>query len=152
MIAAGSFRDDLLYRLNPVTLRLPPLRERAEDVPRLFQGFVAEAARRMGREVPAVSPDRLMEMATRDWPGNIRELRHAAEREVLGLETEPSTADAAGGGLAEKMDRYERALLSAALAAHDGSLKATYESLGMSRKTLYEKMQKHGLRREDYGE
>jgi two-component system C4-dicarboxylate transport response regulator DctD len=152
LVETGSFRDDLLYRLNPVTLRLPPLRDRAEDVPRLFQHFATEAARRLGREAPQIGPDRLMELATGMWKGNLRELKNAAERHLLGIDTDTPGDAAAPAGLADRMDRYEKALLSAALASHDGGLKATYESLGLSRKTLYEKMQKHGLRREDFGD
>ncbi|WP_343116976.1 sigma-54 dependent transcriptional regulator [Ostreiculturibacter nitratireducens] len=150
LVQQGQFRDDLLYRLNPVTLRLPALRDRAEDIPRLFQHFVSEAAERFGRPSIAVPPERLLEIATRDWPGNLRELKNAADRYVLGIETDAYSAAGPALSLAEQVDRFEKSVIAAALAAHDGNLKATYESLGLSRKTLYEKMQKHRLRREDF--
>ena len=152
LVAEGRFRDDLLYRVNPVTLRIPPLRARGGDIPRLFQHFAAAAAGRHGREGPEVPPETLLAVASRDWPGNLRELKNAAERFILGIESDPAPGAARGLTLAERIDRFERDVLTATLAAHDGSLKATYESLGLARKTLYEKMQKHGLRREDFSD
>ncbi|NDU99861.1 sigma-54-dependent transcriptional regulator [Pseudoroseicyclus tamaricis] len=148
-VAEGAFRDDLLYRINPVTLRLPPLAERGSDVPRLFATFVALAAREVDRPAPEVTPEQLMRIAARDWPGNLRELRNAADLFVLGLSDEP-LPEPPGVTLAEQVERFERDVLARTLAANDGSVKATYESLGLARKTLYEKMQKHGLRREDF--
>ncbi|MGR3756441.1 MAG: sigma-54-dependent transcriptional regulator [Tranquillimonas sp.] len=150
LVARGAFRDDLLYRINPVTLQLPPLAERAADLPGLFLAFVQAAARRLNRPEPAIPPARLMSLAGRDWPGNMRELKNAAELLVLGLEEPLPGGDGTGGTLAERVDRFERDTIAAALAAHGGSLKDTYESLGLARKTLYEKMQKHGLKREDF--
>ena len=150
LVAAGDFRDDLLYRVNTLTITLPPLRDRRGDVPMLFHHFVADAARRHGRPLPEIAPVTLQGIAAHRWPGNLRELRSAAERFVLGLGELPAAPEAMSGTLGERMDRFERDVLVATLAAHDGSLKATYESLGLARKTLYEKMQKHGLRREDF--
>lgn len=149
-IETGQFRDDLLYRINPVTLRLPPLRDRAEDIPRLFQRFVADATDRFSRPSLAVPPERLLSIATEKWPGNLRELRHEAERYVLGIDGDHDETANAEFGLVAQLERFERSVIAAALAANDGNLKATYELLGLSRKTLYEKMQKHGLSREDY--
>lgn len=88
----------------------------------------------------------LAEMAERDWPGNVRELRNAAERLVLGLDASPhDAAKEDNGRLADKVAAYEKGLIASAIAAHGGALKPVYESLGISRKTLYEKMQKFGL-------
>lgn len=146
--ANGEFRDDLLYRLNVVTLRMPPLAERREDIPGLFQILLAGASARHNRPVPAITPDTLADLATRDWPGNIRELRNEAERAILGL---GAGGDAPGTGrLADQMAAHERSLIAATLSAQAGSIKATYEALGISRKSLYEKMQKHGLDRSDF--
>lgn len=150
LVEAGQFRDDLLYRLNPVTLRMPDLGARREDIPRIFARFVHEAAKRMDRPVPDLSPDLLMRLTQRDWPGNLRELRSAADLLVLGLEDTP-TASPPSETLAERLDRAEKEMITSTLAVHDGSLKATYEALGIGRKTLYEKMQKHGIRREAFG-
>ncbi|WOI55815.1 sigma-54 dependent transcriptional regulator [Palleronia sp. LCG004] len=148
LVEAGQFRDDLLYRLNPVTLRMPDLSERRQDIPRLFVRFVADAARRMERPLPETPPDLLMRMAERDWPGNLRELRSAADLLVLGLE-DPPQSGTGSETLTERLERAERDMIASTLAIHDGSLKATYEALGIGRKTLYEKMQKYGIRRED---
>ncbi|PZX19846.1 two-component system C4-dicarboxylate transport response regulator DctD [Palleronia aestuarii] len=147
--ADGRFRDDLLYRLNPVTLHVPDLTERRSDIPYLFTAFVGEAAERLERDVPEISPDLLLRMSSRDWPGNLRELRNAAELFVLGLD---GGARATGEveTLAARLDRVERDIIASTLAIHGGNLKATYERLGIGRKTLYEKLQKHGLRREDF--
>ncbi len=147
-VSAGTFRDDLFYRLNIVTLRMPTLAERREDIPGLYQILLSQASARHGRPVPVVSPEALADLAARAWPGNVRELRNEAERAILGLGAD--TSPTATGKLADQMAAHERDLIAAALSAHSGSLKATYEALGISRKALYEKMQKHGLERLDY--
>ncbi|MEM7722542.1 MAG: sigma-54 dependent transcriptional regulator [Pseudomonadota bacterium] len=144
----GEFRADLLYRLNVVTLRLPDLSSRREDIPGLFMTLLSEAAQRHDRPVPDMPGAVLSTLAARDWPGNVRELRNMADRVVLGLATDLLSATDAAGSLAERMASHEKALISASLQAHGGSLKATYEALGLSRKSLYEKMQKHGLTRD----
>ncbi|PSJ64478.1 sigma-54-dependent transcriptional regulator [Kumtagia ephedrae] len=151
-VAAGRFRADLFYRLNVVTLRVPSLTQRREDVPLLFLHLVNEAAARYRREPVDAPPAVIAEVARRDWPGNVRELRNAADRFVLGLGLQPQgEPDNEGGGtLAERVSAYERKLIESALAAHGGSLKPVYESLGIGRKTLYEKMQKYGLDRRDH--
>jgi two-component system C4-dicarboxylate transport response regulator DctD len=144
----GEFRADLLYRLNVVTIRVPGLDERREDIPLLFLTLLARAAKRHGRDVPDVPDTFLAALASRDWPGHVRELRNAAERYALGLEQPPDPAvSLPSDSLAQRMAAHEKALISAALAAHGGSVKATYEALGLSRKALYEKMQKHDLDR-----
>jgi len=147
-VAAGRFRADLFYRLNVVTIHVPSLAQRRADIPLLFLHLVREASARYGREDIEVEPEILAQIAERDWPGNVRELRNAADRLVLGLETGlDGTADheAVATRLAEKMAAYEKQLIASAIAAHGGALKPVYEQLGISRKTLYEKMQKHGL-------
>jgi two-component system C4-dicarboxylate transport response regulator DctD len=148
--AEGRFRADLLYRLNVVTIRMPGLGERREDIPLLFLRLLAEIAHGMGRAAPEVPADMLAAIAARDWPGHVRELRNAAERFALGLEIADAEDAAGPDTLSDRMAAHEKALIAAALAAHSGSLKATYEALGLSRKGLYEKMQKHGLDRTDY--
>ncbi|OCP15480.1 MULTISPECIES: sigma-54 dependent transcriptional regulator [unclassified Ensifer] len=147
-VAAGRFRPDLLYRLNVATLRVPPLGQRRADIPLLFLQLVRESAARYGRDDVEVSQILLAEMAERNWPGNVRELRNAAERLVLGLDASSNDATSAvpnGGRLADKVAAFEKGLIASAIATHGGALKPVYESLGISRKTLYEKMQKFGL-------
>jgi two-component system C4-dicarboxylate transport response regulator DctD len=152
--AEGRFRSDLLYRLNVVTLRMPTLGERREDIPRLFMQLVHEACARYKRAVPDVPGGLLASLVTRSWPGNVRELRNAADRFALDLDLDlVDTDDAlptAASNLAEQVAAHEKNLIAGAIAAHGGNLKATYEALGISRKSLYEKMQKHGLSRQDF--
>ena len=148
--AEGTFRPDLLYRLNVVTIRMPDLEERREDIPRLFTHLVGEAAARYKRPIPDIPGAVLASVAARVWPGNVRELRNAADRFALGLDLDLGHAPATGDGpqtLAERVAEHEKSLIAASLTAHHGSLKDTYEALGLSRKALYEKMQKHGLSR-----
>ncbi|MCL4105174.1 UNVERIFIED_CONTAM: hypothetical protein GTU68_018881 [Idotea baltica] len=149
-VAAGTFRADLLYRLNVVTVHIPSLDARRDDIPSLFLNLAAQAAARYSKQLNDVSADILSEMATKIWPGNVRELRNAADRFVLGLE--PALKDQSppgGAALADQMATHEKALISAALTAQGGRLKPTYEALGLSRKALYEKMQKHGITKDD---
>ncbi|MEA3534563.1 sigma-54 dependent transcriptional regulator [Rhizobium sp. CC-YZS058] len=148
-VAAGRFRADLFYRLNVVTVRVPALAQRQADIPLLFLQLVREAAARYGREDGTVPPEVLADIGQRDWPGNVRELRNAADRFVLGLDTRstasPSSQDKEPMRLADRVSAFERRIIASAIAAHGGSLRPVYEQLGISRKTLYEKMQKLGL-------
>ena len=148
-VAAGRFRADLFYRLNVATLHVPALADRSADIPILFLQLVREAAARYLRDDIEVPPDLLAEIAARPWPGNVRELRNAADRLVLGLDPVPeeSAPAAVRQRLADKVAAYERGVLASAISAHGGNLKPVYEQLGISRKTLYEKMQKYGLAR-----
>ena len=148
-VAAGSFRADLLYRLNVVTVNVPPLSARRDDIASLFLNLAAQAAARYSKPVPDVPPAVLSQMATQSWPGNVRELRNAADRFVLGLDPAANQSDSADQSLAARVAAHEKSLIAAALTANGGSLKQTYEALGLSRKALYEKMQKHGLSKAD---
>ncbi len=148
--AQGMFRGDLLYRLNVVTIRMPSLAARRQDIPMLFLTFVAQMAERYDHPVPQVPGAVLDAIAARDWPGNARELRNAAERYVLGLPDAADQATPSAGTLVERVAEHERALIAASLAANSGRLKDTYEALGISRKALYEKMQRYGLDRESF--
>jgi two-component system C4-dicarboxylate transport response regulator DctD len=144
--AAGRFRQDLLYRLAVATLRVPRLSDRREDIPLLFLQLVREAAARHGTEDRIPDPELLSDLSARDWPGNVRELRNAADRFVLGLDWMEGAGPEAPR-LADRVAGFERSVIAGAIAAHRGHLRRVYESLGISRKTLYEKMQKHGLDR-----
>ena len=146
---AGRFREDLAYRLNVAELHLPPLRARREDIPLLFDHFLAEASARLGRPVTPPSATRLAQLLGHGWPGNVRELANAAEREVLGLGT---PTQAAGPSLAEQREAFEAQCLRAALARHGGEIKAVMDELQLPRRTLNEKMQRHGLLRADFRE
>lgn len=146
-VEAGRFRADLLYQLNAVSLRLPPLSERVEDIPALFARLLAEACARHRLPARAVRPEFLAELSRAEWPGNVRELRNMAERHALGLERDQHSDDTAveARSLAEQIAMHERKLLVDALIRHRGALKPVYESLGLSRKTLYDKLVKYGI-------
>lgn len=150
-VAADRFRADLLYRLNVVTLRVPALAARLEDVPILFLQLVREAAGRYRRPMVDVPAPVLEGIARRGWPGNVRELRNAADRYVLGLGAESLDNEESSERLADRVARFERSVISGALQAHNGALKPVYETLGISRKTLYEKMQRYALDKRDHG-
>ncbi|ODR88573.1 sigma-54-dependent transcriptional regulator [Sinorhizobium alkalisoli] len=149
----GDFREDLYYRLNVVTLSIPPLRERREDIPLLFSHFLKRAAERFGRDmpdIPAAVRDHLM---SHPWPGNVRELSHFAERVALGVAEMPAGKPAApenGATLPERLERYEADILRQALTANNGDVKETLLALGIPRKTFYDKLQRHGINRANY--
>ncbi len=145
----GRFRLDLFYRLNVITVAIPPLRERLEDIPLLFHHLAIEARARYRREIPDITEEYLAKLMARDWSGNVRELRNVADRFVLGLDTDAASPSGPGASLFDKVAAYERALIAAELKRQNGSIKPTYETLGLSRKALYEKMRKYGLGRED---
>jgi len=143
----GTFRADLNYRLDVLKIRIPPLRERREDIPLLFQHFVNLASERVKRPPRMVSREKLMSLSAAEWPGNVRELQNAALRYALDADHEETKADGSPNqSLSEQLDAVEKNIIASELASQGGSLKATYESLGISRKTLYDKMQKHGLK------
>ncbi len=156
----GRFREDLYYRLNVVTVPLPPLRERREDVPLLFRHFLDAAATRSRRTAPPLDATTLARLAAHGWPGNVRELRNVAERVALGLGdglTPASSALSTAGTaeiepLADQLDRIEKQLIEDALARCGGRVGETAERLGITRKTLYLKMRHHGLSRDDFTE
>ncbi|NJD08705.1 MAG: sigma-54-dependent Fis family transcriptional regulator [Methylococcaceae bacterium] len=155
LAASGQFREDLYWRLNVVTLVLPSLCERLEDVPLLFQHFACAAAAAFGCHPPELLPETLQELMNHRWPGNVRELRHAAERFVLGMEPglcrslEP-VGGARPASLETRVAAFERCLIERELAHNRGNLKATMESLDLPRKTLTDKMRRHGLSRDNY--
>lgn len=147
---AGRFREDLAYRLNVAELRLAPLRERREDIPLLFEHFARAAGEKLGRAAPPLSGAQLAQLLSHDWPGNVRELANAAERHALGLGSPNIEVTPAGQSLSEQMEAFEAQCLRAALRQHRGEIKAVMEALQLPRRTLNEKMQRHGLVREDF--
>ncbi|MBZ9558307.1 MULTISPECIES: sigma-54 dependent transcriptional regulator [unclassified Modicisalibacter] len=155
----GEFREDLYYRLNVVTLPIPPLRERREDVPLLFQHFAVVAANRSGLEAPPLDAGGVSTLMAHDWPGNVRELRNLAERFVLigaaydyRLDRLLEGSDAATSEmtLPQQVELFEKSLISQALTNHHGRVNAVCEHLGLPRKTLYDKLKKYDLRAEDF--
>lgn len=155
----GGFREDLYYRLNVLRVDIPPLRERREDIPLLFQHFALVASNQYGREVMPLPAERMHSLMLHDWPGNVRELRNLAERYILlgesctfDFDNRPITLNLPGNGmmLSEQVERFEKMLIHTELGRHGGSIKDTLETLGLPRKTLYDKMRKYGLDKSHY--
>jgi len=153
----GEFREDLYYRLNVVKVEIPPLRSRKDDIPLLFQHFSIIASTQYGRDVQELSTQRMAALMRHDWPGNIRELRNIAERNVLlgesgafGFDDNLITQESGGLNLAEQVGQFEKLLIHTELAKCGGSIQDTQRSLELPRKTLYDKMKKYGLDKSDY--
>ncbi|MGK9230927.1 sigma-54 dependent transcriptional regulator [Inquilinus limosus] len=150
--AAGAFREDLFFRLAGVEIEIPPLRDRGDDILLLFERFAGAAADRLGLERRHPSPAEVAALLGHGWPGNVRELKAAAERFAMGLSGAGAgdilnPAAQAGGGLAERVAAYERALILAALRETGGSVAAALEILDLPRRTLNEKMARLGIDR-----
>ncbi|HBP46251.1 response regulator [Pseudomonas sp. FSL R10-0056] len=144
---ASQFRSDLYYRLNVVTLELPPLRERREDILQLFEYFLQQSSLRFDRAAPELDNQTLSSLMSHDWPGNVRELRNVAERFALGLPAfkKPGSNAAQGLGFSEAVEAFERNLLNDALQRSGGNLTQASQELGMAKTTLFDKVKKYGL-------
>ncbi len=155
-VNAGRFREDLLYRLSVFPLRLPPLRERRDDIVPLARHYLAAASRRYRRDSPILDSSVERALLDHPWPGNVRELAHAMERAAL-LGAERVSADDLRLRRSTKprsmedmtLDDAEAMLLRVALDRHDGNLLRTAEHLGITRQRLYRRLEKHGLQRDE---
>ncbi len=155
---AGIFRKDLYYRLNVVTLKIPPLRERREDIPLLFHHFLLVACHRYQQEVPTPSHGQMNALLAHSWPGNVRELRNFSERYVLlgeqfswSLEKMlAKEGENHSQSLSQQVECFEKSLIEQSLASSKGSIKTVMEDLVIPRKTLYDKMRKYQLNKGDY--
>ncbi|MEH3035808.1 MAG: sigma-54 dependent transcriptional regulator [Sphingomonas adhaesiva] len=147
LVATGRFRASLFYRVNGVTLRLPPLRERREDVAPLFRAFVARAAARLGIAPPPLSGAVFRHLERHDWPGNVRELLRFADNVVLGLTGSDPHDDGAAPtqDLKQRVDRFEAEAIEEALIAAEGDVTRACGALGLPRKTFYYKVQRLGI-------
>lgn len=150
----GRFREDLYYRLNVVGIRIPPLRERPEDIALLLQHFMLLAERRYGREAPKLTPDLMSRLTAYRWPGNIRELKNTADRLVLGfddgLAVPGAETQGSGRSLPERLDLFEKSVIEMELAAQRGNVRQTIEALGIPRKTFYDKAHRLGIVVDDF--
>jgi DNA-binding NtrC family response regulator len=151
MVARGEFREDLLYRLNTVELRLPALRDRGEDIPLLAEHFLREQAARYGRQVEGFSAGAMDALRAHLWPGNVRELRHAVERALL--MARGRRIEAGDLGLRRREDgsarldeltleEAERLMIEKALDRYQGNVSRAAEALGLSRSALYRRLQR----------
>jgi DNA-binding NtrC family response regulator len=161
LVAKGGFREDLFYRLNLISIRLPALAERRGDVPLLAGTFLERAARTYTRSAPRLTPKAVEWLQARPWPGNVRELRQAIERAVLVLDGDLLDADhfralddlerttLSGETLpapgAMTLPEMERAMIAKCLRHYDGNVTRAADALGLSRAALYRRLEKHGL-------
>ncbi len=160
-VAAGRFRQDLLYRLNTFQVRVPPLRERHEDILPLARHYLAAACTRYRRALPTLARDAEQALLGYAWPGNVRELAHAMERvallvdgSVIGaqdLRMRTAAQDTTTVAVRMTLDQAEALLLRTALADQQGNLQRAAEQLGITRQSLYRRIGKHGLRGDDVG-
>ena len=153
----GRFRQDLLFRLNTIEIHLPPLRARREDIPLLLDHYLALYARKYDKPVRALGSDVLDVLRNYDWPGNVRALRHAAERAVIladgesyriddfPLPSRPETAAMPALGSSLNLDQLEKQMIERALRMHHFNISSAAGELGLSRGALYRRMEKHGL-------
>jgi two-component system NtrC family response regulator len=164
-VRAGRFREDLFYRLNVFQIALPPLQDRADDIPLLVEHFIQKYASRHGKPVTAASPEAVDMLMGHDWPGNVRELEHTVERAVIlcSDETilqfqlpEPLHTDSPqkpqgtllpdeGTSIADALRAHERAMVIAALRSEKGIQARAARLLGVSRANLNYRIQKLGI-------
>ncbi len=161
MAEEGTFRQDLFFRLNVVTVTIPPLRERPEDIPELVLHFLTRFSEKNRREIQGVAPDAMDAMIRYAWPGNVRELMNAVERAVVLARTdyitradlpfgqgddEPGPNDGPGAEGLENipLSRIEKEAILSTLAAAGGNKSETARRLGITRKTLLNKLRQYG--------
>lgn len=161
-VKEGRFREDLLFRLNTLVLSLPPLRERRDDIPFLFQHFVDRIAEVYEVSAPDLTAEDVAALIGHDWPGNVRELRNIAERYVLAARrgsvlvadaiagiASGSAPDVGATNLRAAVASLERQMIARAVADHEGRMDDIAEALGIGRRTLNEKIVKLGLNKSD---
>ncbi len=146
-VAEGTFREDLLYRLNTIELRIPPLRERGEDILLLARHFLKIYAEKYRSEVKEFSQNEEKRLMSYRWPGNVRELQHCIERWVIdsSLPLVPEKRDEAGKSASLNLEELERQTIRRALEQSNGNLSMAAELLGITRYSLYRKIDKHGI-------
>ena len=158
MVHENTFRQDLLYRINTVEIKIPPLRERREDIPLLAEHFLNQYAKKYRKEISGITDEAMQEFKQYPWPGNIRELQHAIERAVimsdndliepgdLFLQMGDRDQDFSSIGTDNmNLDDVEKAVIRKALDLHDGNISKAAEDLGLTRASLYRRLEKHGL-------
>jgi DNA-binding NtrC family response regulator len=157
-IGKGNFREDLYYRLNVVNIRVPPLRERRDDIPLLAMSFLREFADENGKKLEGLDPKARQAIYAYPWPGNVRELRNTMESAVVmassglvTLDDLPPNVCSSGEGrdvrvpVGSSLEEAEKILIRETLAAEGGNKSKTAEILGIGRKTLYQKIEEYGL-------
>lgn len=155
MVRDGTFRQDLLYRINTVEIHVPPLCERVEDIPLLSQHFLKYYAKKYHKSVLKISEGAMGRLKRYVWPGNIRELQHAIERAVIMTDSDTlqesdflfgrSGANQTSHNDTLNLDEVEKTAISKALQLHNGNISKAAEELGLTRASLYRRMEKYGL-------
>jgi DNA-binding NtrC family response regulator len=162
MVSKGEFREDLLYRLNLISVNLPPLRERTGDIPLLARHFLTNLGKVYRSNTLTITSPALAWLQGREWPGNIRQLKHLIERTVLmsgkseldaedflntlEMEATGTRRDALPAPGSIKMDELERAMILRCMTHYSGNISKVAESLGMSRPSLYRRLEKYGVK------
>ncbi len=153
-VAAGGFREDLLYRLNTVEIQLPLLRQRREDIPLLAARFLERESEHYGKSLDGLSDEAMRLLLEHSWPGNVRELEHVVERAVLMARGDRIGAEDLGlrhrsPGAADlgpmTLEQAELHLIAGALDRLNGNVSRAAAELGISRSALYRRIQRHGL-------
>ena len=153
-VAAGRFRQDLLFRLNTIEIPMPPLRDRREDIPLLARHFLAQHAQRYRKRLNGFDTAAMQLLLDHAWPGNVRELDHAVERAVLMAQGDQvqgrdlglrATRDATARIEDMSLEEVEGFLIKKALARYDGNVSQAAKALGLSRSALYRRLQRFGL-------
>jgi DNA-binding NtrC family response regulator len=152
-VAAGKFRQDLLFRLNTISIHLPPLRDRREDIPLLAQHFIKQHVERYRKAITGFDAGAIEAMQGHAWPGNVRELDHAVERGVLmatGKVVRAADLGLTVGQAAPRLEdmsleEVEAFLIKKTLARCDGNARRAAEELGLSRSAFYRRLEKYGL-------
>ena len=160
LVQRGEFREDLLYRLNLITVPIPPLRERRSDVPALAAHFLRRAASAYGVEAETITPRAMEWLKSQNWPGNIRQLRQLIDRAVLvrgcrALDVNDMFAvrdvettrggDALPEAGAMTLDQIEERMIAKCMRHYDGNISRAAEALGLSRAALYRRLEKYGM-------
>lgn len=154
MVANGEFRQDLYYRINTITIELPPLRDRKEDIPAFVELFIRKYAKMYNRDAPKVSPEAMRRLASQQWPGNIRQLEHVVEKAlimgdgpVLKLDSFDihDSIPAQSAEPVGTLEDMERRAIAAAIRECGGNLAEVARKLGITRQTLYNKIKKYDI-------
>lgn len=154
MVQEGTFRQDLLYRINTVEVQVPPLCERVEDIPLLAQHYLGYYAKKYHKSVKLLTPEAMDRLKRYAWPGNIRELQHAIERAVIMTDSDTlhesdfllsRSLTTTANNHTLNLDEVERTAIAKALQLHNGNISKAADELGLTRASLYRRMEKYGL-------
>jgi len=154
MVKEGTFRQDLLYRINTVEINVPPLCDRVEDIPMLVQHFLTYYSKKYHKQVTSVTATAMDKLKRYAWPGNIRELQHALERAVIMTDSAmlqesdfllSRSVNPNSSPDTLNLDEVERAAIVKAMQMHNGNISKAADELGLTRASLYRRMEKYGI-------